>query len=253
MKDTLLALAGILSQLWRIVPAPWREKWITGWMILDSRGDSATGLRQLLGLRDRLDWVISERAMVYGGGEHQKHRLTNYHRFFIDNIRNGDRVIDVGCGYGTVARSIARAYPNCVVVGIDQDKGRISQALVADNPDNLSFIEGDATCALPVGAWQVVVLSNVLEHIETRIDFLKKIKLATLADRILIRVPLFERDWLMPLRRELSVNYFSDSDHKIEHTYDEFIEEIKASGLTIVSLKTFWGEIWAHCEPISIE
>lgn len=249
MKKTLLTLAGILGWFYHALPAHWREKWITGWIVLDSRGDPAMGLRQLLRLRDRLDWVINERAMVYGGGEHPKHRLTDYHRFFIDRIRNGDRVIDVGCGYGAVARSIARAHPGCAVTGIDKDKPRLSQALAADNPDNLIFVEGEATCNLPKGPWHVVVLSNVLEHIVERVGFLQKLQSTTGAGCFLIRVPLFEREWQMALRRELGVDFRSDLDHKIEHELSAFIVEITQAGLVAVELQTLWGEIWADCRP----
>lgn len=247
MKKTLLALAGVISWFWCILPAHWRVNWITGWMVLDSRGDPAMGLRQLLRLRDRLDWVINERAMAYGGAEHPKHRLTGYHQFFIERIQNGDRVIDVGCGYGAVARSIARTHPQCVVTGIDQDRSRLSQALAADNPINLSFVEGDATCKLPQGPWHVVVLSNVLEHIDQRVGFLQKLQKATGASRFLIRVPLFEREWQMALRRELGVDFRSDPDHKIEHELSVFIAEITQAGLFAVELRTQWGEIWADC------
>jgi len=64
----------------------------------------------------------------------------------------------------------------------------------------------------------------------------------------LIRVPLFERDWQMPLRKELKINYYSDYDHKIEHTLQEFNNEVKMSGLQIKEIKTIWGEIWANCQ-----
>ena len=93
----------------------------------------------------------------------------------------------------------------------------------------------------------VVILSNVLEHIENRILFLSHIKKCSDPKKILIRVPLFERDWQMPLRKELKINYFSDEDHKIEHTVDEFINELSSANVKIENLTTKWGEIWAVC------
>ena len=63
----------------------------------------------------------------------------------------------------------------------------------------------------------------------------------------LIRVPLFERDWQIPLMRELGIEYFSDIDHKIEHSILEFKKEIKDSKLIIQEMKTLWGEIWVSC------
>jgi hypothetical protein len=96
----------------------------------------------------------------------------------------------------------------------------------------------------------VVVLSNVLEHISKRVDFLRALQASTGASRYLIRVPLFERDWQMALRRELGVDFRSDDDHKIEHTLAEFQAEISKAGLRPVELQTMWGEIWADCRPV---
>jgi SAM-dependent methyltransferase len=251
VKRFALFIADVLGLIWRIFPGSLRTDLLTGLFVLDSRhGDPAKGLTQLLLVRDRLDWVINERAMAYGWGEHPKHRLTDYHSFFVQHINDGERVLDVGCGYGAVARSIARAYPRCEVTGMDQDKPRLAQARAADNPANLQFVEGDATKTVPSGPWNAVVLSNVLEHIRERVNFLRVLQTATQASRYLIRVPLFERDWQMALRRELGVDFRSDDDHKIEHTLAEFKAEISEAGLRAVELQTIWGEIWVDCRPI---
>ena len=76
-------------------------------------------MKRLFALQDALDHVVNERAMIYGKGEHPKHRLMRYHDFFIENIADGEKVIDIGCGYGAVARSIARARPGSIVMGVD--------------------------------------------------------------------------------------------------------------------------------------
>ncbi|OGT89666.1 MAG: hypothetical protein A2286_10590 [Gammaproteobacteria bacterium RIFOXYA12_FULL_61_12] len=248
MKSLLLQLANLLSWFWRLVPARLRTGLLTGFLVLDSRNrDAAAGLRRLLVLKDRLEWIINERAMAYGGGEHPKHRLTRYHWFFIDRIEDGERVLDVGCGYGAVARSIARERPRCTVVGMDLNEPRLAQAQASVNPPNLRFLTGDATREVPPGAWDAVVLSNVLEHISERARFLRDLVRVTGASRILIRVPLFERDWQMPLRQELGLSYFSDDDHKIEHRLAEFHDELAAAGLRAKEVVTLWGEIWADC------
>ncbi|CAA6604964.1 Methyltransferase type 12 (fragment) [Rhodospirillaceae bacterium LM-1] len=118
-------------------------------------------------------------------------------------------------------------------------------------PDNLKFVEGDATHQLPDGRWDVVVLSNILEHIELRVDFLKAIVVKTRPKRILIRVPMFERDWQIALRKELGIDFRSDPTHMIEHTLPEFEMEIAKAGLRTCERLTLWGEIWATVEPIS--
>lgn len=251
MKRFALLIADCLAFIWRLVPANLRLVLVTGLFVLESRGsDPAEGLKRLLLVRNRLDLVTNEHAMAYGRGEHPKHRLTDYHRFFIDRIRDGERILDVGCGYGAVGRSIARARPLCRVLGIDLDKPRLMQARNSDNPPNLSFIEGNATVTVPDGRWDVVVLSNVLEHVDDRVTFLQKLQRTTGAMRLLIRVPLFEREWQMALRRELGVDFRSDEDHKVEHTLAEFHAELLQAGMSPTELQTLWGEIWADCRPI---
>ena len=245
MKALMLKLANGLAIIWQLVPARIRHVFLKGLFVLESRGDPARGLKNLFAIQDGLEHVVNERALASGAGEHPKHRLTRYHDFFVERVGDQDRVLDVGCGYGAVARSIAKARPGAIVVGVDYDKGRLAQARGSVNSPNLSFVEVDATKSVPQGPWSVVVLSNVLEHIVDRPGFLAALVATTGAKRFLIRVPLFERDWKMPMRRELGVYYYSDDDHKIEHTRAEFRAEVQKAGLEVDELLTLWGEIWS--------
>jgi ubiquinone/menaquinone biosynthesis C-methylase UbiE len=247
IRRSILAIADMLALIWRLLPTRFRHSLITGLYVVESRGDAAQGLRRLFALQDRLDWVTNERAMAYGNGVHPKHRLMRYHDFFVDRISNGMRVLDIGCGYGAVARSIATRVTGSTVVGVETNRERLAQARVGDVPRNLSFVEADARRNLPAGPWNVVVLSNILEHIEDRVEFLKSVLRQAQPERVLIRVPLFERDWKMPLRRELGVNYFSDSEHFIEHRLNELHDELRAAGLQPIETVTLWGEIWTCC------
>jgi glycosyltransferase involved in cell wall biosynthesis len=122
----------------------------------------------------------------------------------------------------------------------------------------------------------VVVLSNVLEHIDDRVGFLKRLQVyfinvkaehrepntfpqslvtrhSSPAPRFLIRVPLFERDWRVPVKQELDVEWRLDATHAIEYTHESFLEEITQAGLMIVHQETRWGEIWAELEPMTFE
>jgi len=248
MKAILLRLADAVAALWGLLPARLRRAAALGLFVLEGRaGGSQAGLRNLFAVEDALDLAINERATALGGGEHPKHRLTRYHDFFIERIADGARVLDVGCGYGAVARSIARSRPSATVLGVELDEGRLAAAKAAANPPNLSFARADATVALPPGPWNVVVLSNVLEHIADRVGFLKALVETARPESILIRVPLFERDWKMAMRREVGANWMSDPEHYIEHTQVEFAAEMASAGLSVVERVTLWGEIWAQC------
>ena len=246
-KQFALHLAEIIAWFCRLLPGSLRKGLLTGLFVLESRGKPADGLRTLLALQDRLEWVINERALAYGNGIHPKHRLTRYHDFFVAHILIGSRVLDIGCGYGAVARSIATRVAGSTVVGVELNRSRLAQARADAVPANLSFIEADARYNLPAGPWNVVVLSNILEHIEDRVGFLSDILRQAQPEKVLIRVPLFERDWKLPLRRELGIDYFSDPEHFIEHRLNELREEIGMAGLQPAETITLWGEIWMEC------
>ena len=80
-------------------------------------------------IKDKLEWILNERAIKYGNGIHPKHYLvTKYHQFFIDRIQNGETVVDIGCGLGAVAIDVASVYKKCLVIGIDINEDNIKKA-----------------------------------------------------------------------------------------------------------------------------
>ncbi len=192
----------------------------------------------------RMEGVVAQRL---GEGVHLKHRLTGYHQFFIDRIAIGDRVLDIGCGDGTLAAAVAAA-TGADVVGIDHNRQRIAVARERHRRPNLRFEEGDASGPLPQGPYDVVMLSNVLEHIDDREALLKRLLTAG-AGRLLIRVPTFDRDWRVPARKELGEEWRLDEDHRIEYTQAGFREELACAGFDIAEEIIRWGEIWADARP----
>ena len=203
-----------------------------------------SGIRELISLHDVLMWYLDQAAIRYEKGIHPKHRLMDYHRFFIERLNKNDRVLDVGCGYGAVAFSMAKT--GALVTGIDMDETNLHQARKQYQHENLSFILGDVRKDLPDGKFDVIVMSNVLEHIENRVGLLK-----TLEDKFqpklwLIRVPMINRDWLVPLKKELHMPYYSDPTHCTEYTLESFEDEMVEAGLTVRHAEIKWGEIWAE-------
>lgn len=62
-------------------------------------------------------------------------------------LRDGCRVLDVGCGRGTSSYLMANAFPQAQVTGIDLLAENIAAArTLYDNTPNLTYREGDATC-----------------------------------------------------------------------------------------------------------
>ena len=210
-----------------------------------SAGDAAEGLRELLTIEDEVTGAINELALSYGGGVHVKHRLIRYHDFFVDRIKADELVLDVGCGYGAVAHSIATR-SGARVTGLDLSPDQVARARARYADSRLSFVVGTAPDELPDGPFDVIVASNVLEHIDDRRGFLTRIQSRLSPRRWLIRVPMTDRDWTVPLRRELGVRHFSDPTHFVEYTRESFEREIADAGFAIDHLQVNWGEIWAE-------
>lgn len=249
-KKLILSFANLISIFWKVIPFKFRRFIFTSLFILESRDKkSSKGLSRIFLIKDNLEWIINERSLAYGGGIHPKHRLTNYHDFFIKRINDGESVLDVGCGNGVVSISVAKARKKSKIIGIDINNKNIEIAKKLSKEEeikNINFIYGDINAQTNIKV-DTLILSNILEHIKKRPKFIKDLKRITQASKYLIRVPLFERDWQIPLRKELNIYYFSDIDHKIEHTINQFEKEMFKSKLKVEEIFTFWGEIWANC------
>jgi SAM-dependent methyltransferase len=190
-------------------------------------------MKLLLYFHNFLYRVISHFAIKRG--LHPKHRLTNYHKFFTDNVSEKDTVLDIGCGNGYLTYKIAeKAFHVYAIDIIDNFKY---------HKDNIRFYKFGANEIYNESKAHVVVLSNVLEHIKDRITFLKRIH--PISKKFLVRVPMLDRDWLTLYKKELGVEYRLDKGHFIEYTEQSFRDEVKEAGYKIVKLEIRFGEIYA--------
>lgn len=246
MKNSLKAVVwSVLVGIFRFVPASFLQ--LLCRLFFDSiskNKKSAEGLKRLFQLDDSLRWFTDQIAILYGNGTHPKHRLMEYHKFFIQRISSSDRVLDVGCGIGAVAASVAQS--GATVVGVDMDAKNIDQAHKLYHHENIDFVHGDILTDPPNGPFDVIILSNVLEHIEGRIEILKELVRLYHPGKILVRVPMINRHWSVLLRKELGILYFMDPTHYIEYSEESFQQEINGAGLVLAYSQVIWGEIWAE-------
>jgi 2-polyprenyl-3-methyl-5-hydroxy-6-metoxy-1,4-benzoquinol methylase len=205
-------------------------------------------LRFLFRLDAELYALQGKKAVEYGMGLHTKHRHLQYHDFFVSRIHPEERVLDIGCGIGAVAYDVAEK-AGAFVTGIDLSHKNIAQACERYHHPRCRFVIGDALKELPGEHFDVIILSNVLEHLTDRSAFLKRVQVALQPSRILIRVPLYERDWRVPLKKELKVEWRLDPTHKTEYTPESFVEEMATAHLRIIHQEIRWGEIWAEVVP----
>lgn len=205
-------------------------------------------LRFIFRLDTALYSLLGKKAIEYDGGIHTKHRHMRYHDFFVQRVRPDERVLDIGCGIGAVAYDVAEN-AGAYVIGIDQNAGNIATARQSYSHPHIEFLVGNALDNMPDSPIDVVILSNILEHLSERREFLRRLQHVVHPSRILIRVPLFERDWRVPLKRELGVEWQLDPTHETEYSLESFPEEMKAAGLRISHQEVRWGEIWAEVVP----
>ncbi|OGZ03466.1 MAG: hypothetical protein A2430_01955 [Candidatus Liptonbacteria bacterium RIFOXYC1_FULL_36_8] len=206
----------------------------------DNNFTNSFKLRFFINLHNLSYKKISSLAKKLNKGEHPKRAILKYENFFLSHIKPEDSVLDIGCHTGYLSFKAALIAKK--VVGIDLNKKNISIAKEIYKLPNLSFISADATLFPFKEKFNKIILSNVLEHIENRIDFLKKI--SNLSDIILLRVPLIERDWLAVYKKENGYNYLLDSTHYIEYTLKELKEEVDKSDWKIENFTIKFGEFW---------
>jgi SAM-dependent methyltransferase len=246
MKNRLLRLADPMMQ-----SAP-MQRLVFGlvklWASAATRRPPADGIRELLMLDDHLQRRVDVLAIDLDGGIHAKHRLTGYHEFFVNRIGADDRVLDVGCGKGELAYDLA-IRTHAQVTGLDFEPVKLEFARARFEAPGLEFVDGDVLDWEPPQPYDVVVLSNVLEHIAPRVELLRRLQEGTGARRFLIRVPSIERDWLVPLKREVGLDAYGDPTHETEYTVDQLHAEIESAGLTVADLVQRWGELWAEARP----
>lgn len=209
----------------------------------------------ILNLHTKTYILSSIFAINLNHGIHPKHKIIKYEEWFVENISKNDVVLDIGCNTGIMTQSLS--HKARYVYGIEIDKKKVNIANTNSKKDNIQYICADAakynySDCKPI---DVVTLSNVLEHIEHRVEFLKKltnqIKWKNKSIRkLLIRVPLVDRDWIVIYKKELGLRYKLDRTHFTEYTYYEFKNELLKCGIQIKSYHIRFGEIYAICQVL---
>jgi ubiquinone/menaquinone biosynthesis C-methylase UbiE len=90
--------------------------------------------------------------------------------FLLGALRPGMRLLDCGCGPGTITEGLAAAVAPAQVVGVDREPGQVALA-GARGIRGASFVAADAT-ALPFedGAFDAVHAHALLEHLPRRAE-----------------------------------------------------------------------------------
>ncbi len=187
---------------------------------------------------------LASYAMMWRGYSasplHPKHLFDEgYSASYQSYLHPGINFLDIGSGVGTACILAAKNGAKCVV-GIENNQNNIQianrravQASVA-----IIFLEYD----LEVGKlpfvdrfFDLVIFTNVLEHLNNRIPILRELKRVKKGNGIaIISVPNANTTWKKNLRLA-GIDSRDDSDHKIEYSEMTLKRELSEAGLEINS------------------
>ena len=118
-------------------------------------------------------WV-SERPR----GALARRTLSSHGAFLIEHLEPGMRVLDIGCGPGSITRDIAARVAPGGVTGIDTDEGRLEiarQGAAEASLEHLTFELGDANALVfDDASFDVVFMHAVLQHVADPLAILKE-------------------------------------------------------------------------------
>lgn len=205
-------------------------------------------LNGFLGLHNFCYKAIS-RLALHEEGTHPKHRIMQYHAWFLERIEPESRVIDLGCGEGKMCSRLAEKASE--VLGVDISERNIAVARERVQHPAVRFECADIT-RLPLETmdYDYIILSNVLEHIEDRISLLRAIQpLMQKGARLLLRVPMLDREWVAMFKKERGLEWRLDPTHYTEYTEPQLRQELAQANLRIVDpVRVCFGEIYAVVE-----
>lgn len=170
------------------------------------------------------DLVMSEEKYSIGYGDnitrrHMKRTAETRASFFIPHLRPGMRLLDCGCGPGSITVGLARIVAPGTVVGIDIEPKQIERARGRADAGTVSlhFQTGNIyDLPFPDASFDAAFAHNVLEHLSDPLKALKEMRRVLKPGGVIgvrdpyfgtavIEPPLFkEKDALVLRVRELS-------------------------------------------------
>src|SRR4051794_1255470 len=145
------------------------------------------------------------------GARVQSHGLGGSHRMVLAEVRDGARVLDVGCATGYLAAALRER--GCTVVGIEADPDAAAQARAHCDAVVVGDVEAPRTRAETAarGPFDVVMCADVLEHLRDPWEVLAWLRtLLAPGGRAVVSLPNIAH-WTG--RRELLRGRFPQADH----------------------------------------
>jgi ubiquinone/menaquinone biosynthesis C-methylase UbiE len=109
----------------------------------------------------------------------QHRRATTHAAFFLPQVRPGTRLLDCGCGPGTITLDFATLAAPAGVIGVDREASQLALALTRAAQQrllNVHFAAADAyALPFPHASFDAVFLHGVLEHLKAPVAALAEV------------------------------------------------------------------------------
>ncbi|KAF3384606.1 hypothetical protein F1880_003021 [Penicillium rolfsii] len=100
--------------------------------------------------------------------------------FLLPHLKPDMKVLDIGCGPGTITVDVASYVPQGHITGLERAGGILTQAranAAAKGVTNIDFVEGDANAlSYPDNTFDVVYCHQVLQHVGDPVGMLAEMK-----------------------------------------------------------------------------
>ncbi|KAK9131175.1 hypothetical protein Sjap_011662 [Stephania japonica] len=145
-------------------------------------------------------------------------------------IRNGDRVLDLGCGFGALATYIVCKYPNCQVTGVTNStfqKEFIEEQCKKDNLVNVEVMLADVTTYEMDREFDRVMAISVIEHMKNYELLLKKISKWMKQDGLLFIDHICHKAFAYQFEDDISiVNHLAVNGKHYSRTNEEWLKKL---------------------------
>jgi SAM-dependent methyltransferase len=169
---------------------------------------------------------------------HPKHlvKVNPAQWWYLAHLQPGDGLLDIGCGNGMHTMRAAEHVAQAAGLDCDAKALQVAHQIAARKESlRLTFMRASAEAQLPFcdGAFDVVLLLDVIEHLYGRVPLLEEIRRVLRHDgRLLLSAPNRDTTWKRRLKAA-GIPCYTDSDHKTEYTLHELLAELAAGGFRL--------------------
>ncbi len=151
-------------------------------------------------------------------------------------IKDGYKVLDVGCGFGGTIKFLNEKYHNCEFVGVNIDPKQIEVArkqVISKNNNTIEFIEADA-CKLPFSEpkFDVVLCVESIFHFSDRETFFKE------CQKVLKQGGVLVVSDFVPAQFSSFLNFIEHAFHLVDKVYGVMNIDISVPKYKKIAQKT---------------